>query len=59
VVLFGPTDLISMVGANVVLKALSTREDGSAVASSAACELWAGTTRESNVSRLSGYGVGS
>jgi hypothetical protein len=42
------------VAANVVLNAFTTRDWGSAAASSVAAELSAGTDRESNVSKFTG-----
>jgi hypothetical protein len=54
VVLVGPTLLLPSVPAKVVLKALSTREDGSAAATSAAAEPSGDTTSESKVSKFSG-----
>ena len=54
VVVSGPTVPAASVAAKVVLKALSTRDCGSAAAISAAAELSAGTIRESKVSKFSG-----
>jgi hypothetical protein len=51
----GPTSPDASVPANVVLNALSTRALGRAAAISAAAELSAGTVRESNVSKFSGF----
>jgi hypothetical protein len=56
-VLVGPTLLLPSVPAKVVLKALSTREDGSPAATSAAAELSGDTTSESKVSKFSGLVV--
>ena len=54
VVVSGPTVPAASVAAKVVLKALTTRDWGSAAAICAAAELSAGTTRESKVSKFSG-----